>query len=83
MSGPNREGSKDLQRHEKIETLARGLQEIFGPRAEDIARKQYAAATIDSETAEVWRLILDALTAPARPSSPSADGPTAADPQQS
>lgn len=82
VSGLNSEDSKDLQRHEKIESLARGLQEIFGPRAEDIARKQYAAAIAGSETAEAWRLILGELTTPARSFPDAPDSPAAAEPHQ-
>lgn len=63
VSGLNGNGSENLQRHEKIENLVRGLVEVFGSRAEDIARNQFSAATAGSETAEAWRLILDELTA--------------------
>ena len=82
MSGLNRESSKDLQRDEKIESLARGLEETFGPRAEDIARKQCTAATAGSETAEVWRRILAELTSPARSFPHPGDGTAAAEPLQ-
>ncbi len=75
-------GEDDLQRHQKIESLVKGLQEIFGPRAQDIARKQYAAATVGSETAEAWRLILDELTLPTRSFPRAPDGPTASEPHQ-
>ncbi len=80
MSGLDREGLKDPHQHEKIESLVRGLQEIFGPRAEDIARRQHATATVGSETAEVWRLILDELKAstnsfPRGPGAPAAIKP--------
>lgn len=76
------EAAEDLQRHQKIESLVNGLQEIFGPRALDIARKQYGAATAGSETAEAWRLILGELTAPGRSFPHTPDGPAVAEPHQ-
>ncbi|HLY89771.1 MAG TPA: hypothetical protein VKQ27_12380 [Acetobacteraceae bacterium] len=77
MSGLNWDGSKDLQRHKKIESLVRGLQETFGSRAEEIAREQFGAATAGSEAAKAWHLILDELAALPRPGQPPA-----AEPQQ-
>ncbi len=52
-----------LERRQKIESLAKGLQAIFGPRAPDIARLQQGEAAIGSETAEAWRLILERILA--------------------
>ena len=82
VSGLNDEGAEDPQRHQRIKSLVKGLQEIFGPRAEDIARNQHAAATAGSEAAEAWRRILEEILRTPSPHPPSADDVPSAEPLQ-
>ena len=78
------EDGQVLRQRQKIESLAKGLQAIFGARAPDIARRQQGKAVDGSDTAEAWRLILEhILASPFTDRICDKERPSSADPHSS